>query len=365
MYTEKIDAKECWEFFNTAYKEKKNKEQKNKEQKNKEQKKDLFYKFNESKEECRSEQTFDPDVILPDEKVYVNNTCTGCGYIEYIDIDVCTNCGLMFVHKLVCYDENDMTNSYNPNNEDCNGNDNNGFNLNNFKKVNNSQKFSRISQMQNWYKWSKDEKNTYKLGLYIKNLCATLNIELYIDYICDLVTTVLDKIKDNEGSKRTRVKDGIIVVCIYYTYKKNNVFVNSNFTTSELSKSIHLDMKYITKAEKFIIELINRKKLHLDKSVFLGNNSPLSYIKNNIVHFNLDKQLLQHVYNQVEILIQLCEDEEILLDHTPLSIGIGCFYYILKKNNIDIDITHFSKIYKLSCVTISKLTRKLNLHFDT
>lgn len=354
-----IDQKECWEFFNTAYKEQKSKEQKSKEQKT------INKQF---LLQCHSDNVNSSSSVLhkqyneDSECNYVNNTCTGCGNIEYDDSDVCKSCGLMFVHKMLCYDENNTSNLSNVNSEDCNGNENcNGVNLTRFKKSNS--KFSRISQMQNWYKWSNEEKNIYKLGLYVKNICHTLNITVYVDYICNLVTTVLDKIKDNEGSKRTRVKDGIIIVCIYYTYKKYNVFVNSHFTTSELSKSLNLDMKYITKAEKFIIELINRNKLHLDKTIFLGNNSPLSYIKNNIVHFNLDKQLLQHVYHQVETLIQLCEDKEVLLDHTPLSIGIGCFYYVLKKNNIDLDITHFSKIYKLSSVTIGKLNRKLNDYF--
>ena len=280
-----IDQKECWEFFDTAYK-------------------DIKVVTNNKDSDVK---THDNSVITkqPNENDF---TCSSCGFIEYNTDGVCTNCGLT---------------------------------------------------------WSNDEKNLYKLSQYTKDLCNKLNITLHIDYICNLVNTILYKLKDNDCSKRTRVKDGIIVVCIHYTYKKNNVFVNTHFSTKTLAKSVKLDIKYITRAERSIIELMNKNKIILDKNVFFNINSPIMYIKNNSVHLNfnngllLNKDTLESLYKKTEILIDLCEKNELLMDHTPHSIGIGCFYYILKMSNIDVDLYQFSKEYKLSCVTVSKLFKKL------
>ena len=325
-----IDQKECWEFFDTAYK-------------------DIKVVTNNKDSDVK---THDNSVITkqPNENDF---TCSSCGFIEYNTDGVCTNCGLIFMNKIE-YDSFDSTNM----------NDDNECDIKSyFKKCSN--KYSKISKMQIWYTWSNDEKNLYKLSQYTKDLCNKLNITLHIDYICNLVNTILYKLKDNDCSKRTRVKDGIIVVCIHYTYKKNNVFVNTHFSTKTLAKSVKLDIKYITRAERSIIELMNKNKIILDKNVFFNINSPIMYIKNNSVHLNfnngllLNKDTLESLYKKTEILIDLCEKNELLMDHTPHSIGIGCFYYILKMSNIDVDLYQFSKEYKLSCVTVSKLFKKL------
>lgn len=308
-----INQKECWEFFDTAFKEIKTND-----------KMEHGYKTNDN-----------------------DFTCSSCGFIEYNTDGICTNCGLVFTNKIE-YDTFDSTNM----------NDDSECDIKSyFKRC--SSKYSKISKMQTWYTWSNDEKNLYKLSQYTKDLCSKLNITLYIDYICNLVNTILYKLKDNDCSKRTRVKDGIIIVCIHYTYKKNNVFVNTHFSTKTLAKSIKLDIKYITRAERSIIELINKNKIILDKNVFFNINSPIMYIKNNSVHLNISKDVLEMLYKKTEMIIDLCEKRELLLDHTPNSIGIGCFYYVLKISNIEIDLYTFSKEYKLSCVTISKLFKKL------
>jgi hypothetical protein len=65
---------------------------------------------------------------------------------------------------------------------------------------------------------------------------------------------------------------------------------------------------------------------------------------------------------QVKRLIDICETNDILLDHTPLSTGVCCFYYILKNNNIKIDAKVFSDLYNLSSVTVMKTFNKLKQH---
>jgi transcription initiation factor TFIIIB Brf1 subunit/transcription initiation factor TFIIB len=205
--------------------------------------------------------------------------------------------------------------------------------------------------------WTNDEKNIYKLKMYVKNLCKDLKISEYlIDQIIDVVIMVMDTIKRNDGTKRARVKDGIIVICIYYV-SKDTV---TPYSYMDMAKRLDLDIKYVTRAERIILELINSKKLNLSKSIVLDTQKPYDYIINTIKskNLNIDNQILEHTQS----LITICEDNDILLDHTPLSVGVSCFYYILKLNNIDIDLKMFSELYDLSMVTVIKTYNKLKVY---
>lgn len=211
--------------------------------------------------------------------------------------------------------------------------------------------------MQDWYMWTNDEKNIYKLKMYVKNLCQRLKISEYlIDQIVNVVTMVMDTIKRNDGTKRARVKDGIIVICIYYVSKDTI----TPYSYMDMAKRLDLDIKYVTRAERLILELLNSKKLNLSKSLVLDTQKPYDYIINTIKskNLNIDNQILEHTQS----LIAICEDNDILLDHTPLSVGVSCFYYILKSNNIDIDLKLFSELYDLSVVTVVKTYNKLKVY---
>jgi transcription initiation factor TFIIIB Brf1 subunit/transcription initiation factor TFIIB len=216
---------------------------------------------------------------------------------------------------------------------------------------------SRLAKILKWQMWSNEEKNNYKLKTYVKNICDKLNIQDdLLSVIYETVLKILTAIKENEGTKRARVKDGIIVVCIQYVCKNTEYNLNS----SNLAKKLNLDIKYITKAEKMILELMNGKKLLINKENFLSTEDPYYYIDNIIrkKQINIPNQIL----NKVKQLIKLCEENDILLDHTPLSIGVCCFYYILNLYSIKIDTQLFSEIYNLSIVTINKTINKLKTH---
>lgn len=216
---------------------------------------------------------------------------------------------------------------------------------------------SKLSKMQEWYMWSNEEKNVYKLKLYVRNLCQKLKIiECLVENIVDTVVMVMDSIKRNDGTKRARVKDGIIVCCIYYVSKDTQ----TPYSYVTIANQLTLDIKYVTRAERIILELINSKKLHLNKKTVLNTKKPFEYITETIKRNGL--KVDDNVLDQVKTLINITEDNDILLDHTPLSIGVCCFYYILQLRNIDIDIKVFSDLYDLSAVTVLKTYNKLKVY---
>lgn len=220
---------------------------------------------------------------------------------------------------------------------------------------------TRLKKMQEWMMWTNEEKTEYKLNKYTKELCDKLQIhEQFVDAVCNLVSQVMNAIKSScDGPKRSRVKDGIIIVCIYYISKgSSNVY-----SYIDLAKKIDLNMKYISKADKVLMELINSNKLNLSSDFmenFYKTENPIDYVTKIIDKYqlNIHKQIL----DQVIELINICEDNDILLDHTPLSVGVSCFYYILDINNIEINVKMFSELYDLSMVTVLKTFNKLKLH---
>ena len=226
-----------------------------------------------------------------------------------------------------------------------------------YKFKSTSIKSKRLSKIQEWYTWTNEEKNTYKLKEYIKTLCARLDIiESMISNIIDTSIIVMNTVKKNDGTKRGRVKDGIIITCIHHISKSTS----TPYCYIDLANKIDLDIKYVTKAEKSISELVNMKILKFKEFEEMKKKNPYDYIISTMKQNNI--KVSNDILKKAKILIEICEDNDILQDHTPLSIGCCCFYYILKSENIDIDLKTFSNIYNISIVTIVKTYNKLLLY---
>jgi hypothetical protein len=272
--------------------------------------------------------------------------CTSCNNIEYNELNVCTNCGLVKYDNITDFNSHVYDNN-------CINNENTTTQF--VKK--NYYTNSRLYKMNVWYSWTNDEKTIYKLTKYTKELCEKLEVYTHLDYICDIVAKLFTAIKKDDGTKRSRVKDGLIIMCVYYVHRSQNLNLNLNFSTHSLAKKINLNSKYICKAEKIVLELINKNKVPLDKNVFFDYNKKLSnitFLKQMSIYIIPDQ-----LYDEVDTLIKYCEKNELLIEHTPLSINIGCFYYILMKNNYDVNINDFSKNYMISCITTAKVFHKL------
>ena len=171
---------------------------------------------------------------------------------------------------------------------------------------------SKITKMQEWYMWSNNEKNEYKLKVCVQELCKKLKIaDCLVGSIVETVILVMNVIKNNDGTKRARVKQGIILVCIHYVSKDTS----TPYSYSELTKRLSLDIKYVTRAERLILELINAKKLNIDKDLILQNLKPFDYIINTIKQKYI--KINPEILDKVKSLIEICDDNDLLLDHTP------------------------------------------------
>lgn len=268
-------------------------------------------------------------------------TCNQCDAEMYDNDNTCRECGLVTnesIFSSYCYDEQPQ-------------------------KLKMRVKDSKLEKMQKWMMWTNDERNEYKLKEYVRNFCQELDVvDAIVPDVFYFVLQVMTSIKSTcDGPKRSSVKDGIIIVCIYYVSKS----IKKPCSYIELSRKINLNMKYISRADKLIMELITSKKLKIpDRFLELLQKieTPIEYIQSIIEKFQLtiDRRIL----TQVEDLIGICKDNDILVDHMPMSIGVSCFYYVLFINNIDLSVKTFSEMYDLSVATVSKTFNKLKVYTE-
>jgi len=299
-----------------------------------------------------SNMNFDNSSSYNDRPIKNGFCCNNCGYEEYDTDNVCTNCGLINnniqEYDIQTFQENEPVYAKTVN----------------YTKT--TSNFNKINKMKQWYSSTNEEKNDYKLVLYTKELCEKLNINYHVSYITDLVINILKLIKSADSSKRCRVKDGIIIVCIFYTYKNFNLHNDYKFTLYSLAKKINLNVKYISKAETSILELVNKRKIDLNKNILLNINDIYSFIPGvkqqfiNLNH-NLSKEHIDLLFNNLKVLINKLEKNEYLSNHAPFSVVIGSLYYILNKQMFNIDLHMFSKLYNISNVTILKINSEINL----
>jgi hypothetical protein len=228
-------------------------------------------------------------------------------------------------------------------------------------------KTSKISKMQNWLMWSDNEKKEYKIKMYTTDFCKLLDINPIITvYSIDFVLQIMNSIKDNyNGSKRSRVKNSIVLMCIFYISKNNDGQYNYTEMVKKFNKTITnplylITTKYISKANKIILDIVNNSNFKISndlKNTILSIDKPIDYLHKLIKKYNLI--ISDNILNQTIELLDICNDNDLINDSTLLSISAGCFYYILEINNISIDLNALSDIYNISTATITKIYKRL------
>ncbi|NDC95073.1 hypothetical protein EB118_15980 [bacterium] len=265
--------------------------------------------------------------------------CSQCKTDEHVSSNsgerTCTNCGLVLAAEY---------------NDSCY---NNKFEYNFVPKR--QVKGVDAERIRRWHLYTSEEKGNYRASSYVEELCVKLGIPpSVIPVVVDTVAMVMKKIKEVYGTKRAKVKDSIIVVCISCVAKDFGMDV----TQLEICKKLNVSVKYLSKAETMLIELYNAGKLKKNYSTGLLRD-PYEHILFLLKRHNLEvSDRIKMVCKKV---IHYCENNDILPSQSPMVLGTICLYYVLQKCECDIDLGTFSSVFNLSSVTLSKGVSTLNL----
>lgn len=197
--------------------------------------------------------------------------------------------------------------------------------------------------------YSKDQRQNITLQKYIITVLNKLKIPQIIHNEISTIAFKLIKLMYSfTNYKGAYLKKALIIITIYKLY---NVY-----SYNELISYLDLNIKYISKAEMCIAELISTK--HIPEN-FCGvqNNHPIRVIYN-IIHLR-KLQIPDFILSNTNALINKCLQLDFTSEHQPSSIAISCLYFVIKKFNIDMDIKLFCNIYNLSNTTITKVCDKI------
>lgn len=225
-----------------------------------------------------------------------------------------------------------------------------------------SMPFHRLTKLQEWISWSKEEKTEYKLKKYVREFCEQLSIyPNLIDSIAHLVNGVLEKIKEkNDGSKRSRVKDAIIINCICYICK--------DYDPIYLAKRANINSKYISKADRILLDINLSDVYNVSNVSHASNVSRVSNVSNvsNVSDVSHVRQLRNDFLTKTNtsgdfeeklvILMEIVDDNK-LLPHDSLCSTI-CFYYLLIQTTL-VDLNTFCEHFKINASYLVKSFNKL------
>ncbi len=185
----------------------------------------------------------------------------------------------------------------------------------------------------------------YNLGTYTRDLCKKLKLECNNDVV-DSVIYGFNMIKKVHGSKRAKVKDSIILICLGLTL---------DIEVMELSKKLAIENKVMYNTRKLFTSIP-------ELAEFLNPINSFDYISEiyNSSSQKLDKDPLPRTRD----LINLLKKYNILQECKPNTIGVTCLYYVLVNLEYDVDVYKFSRVYKVSDVTIKKTYAKLTIEMQ-
>jgi hypothetical protein len=210
--------------------------------------------------------------------------------------------------------------------------------------------------MNEWMMWSNADRIEYKLKLHVTEICYKLDIKDALNNVIgNLCAHVLQKIKEHDGLKRGKVKDGIIIACIIYVGKCEGIVFDHN----KMSKKLGIPMKFITRGEDLLLELVRSKKINLDKWCLHKTPTPFQYVLN--VTSKLHLSIPSHIFDYTETFIN--KHSNSIKNHTPAAIGSACFYKALLDNGATVDLKGFCSAFKISTPTMHKTLKALSIQY--
>jgi len=145
---------------------------------------------------------------------------------------------------------------------------------------------------------------------------------------------------------------GILGACVYYACKKNNYL----FDIKKIAEAFEVKPNILHKGCKIFIEAINKTKINIDTDIVL----PIHFINYISDKLEIDNSTTK----KIKELIVRIQDNNICLNHLPLSVCICSVLLYYKHNHQKIFNKKISELFDISNVTINKTLYDLNKYYD-
>lgn len=203
----------------------------------------------------------------------------------------------------------------------------------NFKKIN------------NWNSMTYKERSLLKVFKQIQSKSADKNIP---GCVVDRAK-IMYKTLSEDNIKRGQSRKGLIVACIYYSFKDKN----ESLSTKEISEMFDLDIKKMSNGCKQFNEIMYHNNLNYSNKI--RPTEPAHFIDHYAVVLHLDelnKNRALHVAKMAEKL-------GVVAENTPSSIAVGSLYLTSQYYNLNITKKKLADNCNISEVTISKAYKKM------
>lgn len=200
-----------------------------------------------------------------------------------------------------------------------------------------------------WYSYTNKEKRDYRLRMYTKNICCRLTIEDSLaNTVCDMMVRVYCVIKQMYGDKRNKNKDGLVLCCINYVIPERSV--------KQMADTLCLRGKYVSIAEDIFLECMKKQYIRYQCKPTSNYNTALQIVK--AIKIHTYPGFLDKIHN----LVSFCEQNDVIMEHTPQVLAATCIYYLLKLDSRldDRYIKTYSELCGVSSVTLLKVYTKLH-----
>lgn len=324
---------------------------------------DLFFKYNtvienlNNKSNIEEEKKQDEDEVIEKKNSFKCNNCGSNNYQNIKNQIICLDCGniLSFssVNSIEITTESTILTPI----------DKLFFQT---SKMNTIMRFKNpvLNQMQYW-NGKHSEKSNKNIVKFLQINCDKLNLKQKI--LNDAVNLYFLSHTNIEGHKRilnhdnyihvnynehiiTRGKNkiGIIGACLYYACKKNNYLLD----IKKIAEAFNVKPIIIHKGCKIFIEAIKKTKIDIDTNIVL----PIHFI-----NYIIDKLEIENsTSKKIKELIVKIQDNNLCLNHSPLSVCICSVLLYYKHINKKIFNKKISELFDISNVTINKTLTDLN-----
>jgi len=261
---------------------------------------------------------------------------------------VCKNCGMVFSDIIFNYDESPhytpedfLKNSFHSKVINNSGSRTIIFTKNsNFKKIKYKERYSKLSKIQNRYVNSK-ENNLSKATLLFKSFFAILNTPKYLRK--DIIN-LYKKIIDAKLTVGRAILD-FILVAIYLSYRIYKI----PLIQEELTNKLGIPNK---KFDKYYRLTILKLKLKIPPL------PPESFVQKFCNNLHLPPLYVIKINEFIQF---IRETTNFITGKKPHAIAISSIYIFCKMDNIKLSQKRLSEISYVSCLTLQKQYRKLEV----